>query len=104
MTSKIPEALIEKYFQSYPEKEQSLTSLLNLLMSNDQGLTSEENSGVLTDLHHFVYQLSSSAQTYEQSQLADKAREFLRLVEQGEVNIQDILLCGQQLTQLLQHP
>lgn len=104
MTSKIPEALIEKYLQSYPEKAQSLALLLNLLMNDDQCLASEESSAVLTDLHHFVYQLSSSAQTYEQNQLADKSRELLKLVEQGEVNIQDILLCGQQLAQLLQHP
>lgn len=104
MTSKIPEALVEKYLQSFSEKEQSLTLLLNLLMNDGQCLVSEENSVALKDLHHFVYQLNSSALTYEQNQLAGKTREFLKLVEQGEVNVQDVLLCGQQLTQLLQHP
>lgn len=104
MTSKIPKALIEKYLQSFHEKEQSLTSLLNILMHDEQSSTSTENSVVLKDLHHFVYQLNSSAQTYGQDQLANKAREFLKLVEQGEVNVQDVLLCGQQLAQLLQHP
>ncbi|MGL4674872.1 MAG: hypothetical protein ACRCXK_08435 [Wohlfahrtiimonas sp.] len=104
MTSKIPEALIEKYLQSFSEKEQSLTSLLNTLVNDGDCLVSEENSAALKALHHFVYQLNSSAMTYEQSQLSNKTREFLKLVEQGEVNVQDVLLCGQQLTQLLQHP
>lgn len=104
MTSKIPEALIEKYLQSFSEKEQSLTSLLNTLVNDGDCLVSEENNAALKALHHFVYQLNSSAMTYEQSQLSNKTREFLKLVEQGEVNVQDVLLCGQQLTQLLQHP
>ncbi|GAA5102526.1 hypothetical protein [Wohlfahrtiimonas larvae] len=104
MTSKIPEALVEKYLQSFNEKELSLTSLLDLLVDDEESLVSEENSEALKNLHHFVYQLNSSALTYEQGQLANKTKEFLKLMEQSEVNIQDVLLCGQQLIQLLQHP
>lgn len=104
MTSKIPEALVEKYLQSFSEKEQSLASLLNALVDNEDHLVSEENSFALKELHHFVYQLNSSAMTYEQNELSNKTREFLKLVEQGEVDVQDVLLCGQQLIQLLQHP
>lgn len=104
MTQKIPEALVEQYIQSFSEKDYALMSLLDTLNHCHASCETEENSVILRDLHHFVYELNSSAMTYEQNLLASKTREFLKLVEQGEVNIQDVLLCGQQLSGLLQHP
>ncbi|MBS7837088.1 hypothetical protein [Wohlfahrtiimonas chitiniclastica] len=103
MNSKIPTELLEKYRQSFSEKAEQLTSLLETL-SHQAANEGEQRGESIKELHHFVYQLSSSATTYECKALADKTREFLKVVEQGDLNVQATLTCGQALVHLLQHP
>ena len=94
MTSNIPPVLIDQYHQTFQEKAMALSALLDELNSDD----------AFSELHHFVYQLNSSAIAYGSKPLSGKTYELMKLVEQSDVNAQDVLSCGQQLIQLLQHP